>query len=145
MKKSKTGPAIQSTRGSGPVDRHIGGRIRALRNMNKMSQEELGDKLGVSFQQIQKYEKGVNRVSGGRLLQIAGALGCTVADLLDDAPANGKTVKYIQRDGTLSIAALDEVASDHIGIRLFKAYLGLPPNLRMAITQMAERLVPAAA
>jgi transcriptional regulator with XRE-family HTH domain len=107
-----------------------------------MSQEELGQALGVSFQQVQKYEKGVNRVSGGRLMQVAAALGCDPSYLLEKAPANGKTVKHIQRDGSLSVTALDEVASDNIGIRLFKAYLGLPPNLRVAITQMAERLVP---
>lgn len=145
MRKSKTGQAILATRGSGPVDRHIGARIRALRNMKKISQEELATALGVSFQQVQKYEKGMNRVAGGRLIQIAAALGCRVGDLLESAPGNGKPIKHIQRDGTLSVAALDEVANDHVGIRMFKAYLGLPPNLRVAITQMAERLVPAAA
>lgn len=142
MRKSKIGSAIQGTRGAGAVDLHIGGRIRALRNMNKMSQGELADKLGVSFQQVQKYEKGMNRVSGGRLMQVATALGCDAAYFLERAPTNGKAVKHIERDGSLSVRALDEVAHDFIGIRLFKAYLGLPPNLRVAITQMAEKLVP---
>ena len=144
MKKSKTGQAIQTTRGVGAVDRHIGGRIRALRNLKEMSQEELGDALGVSFQQVQKYEKGMNRVSGGRLLQIAAIFGCEVSDLLQGGPTNGKPHKLVDRDGVLTVTALDEVAHDHIGIRMVKAYLGLPPNLRVAITQMAERLVPAA-
>lgn len=145
MRKSKIGQGvIRTTRGAGAVDIHIGGRIRALRNMKKLSQQELGEALGVSFQQVQKYEKGTNRVSGGRLMQIAASLGVDASHLLENAPTNGKAVKHIQRDGSLSVTALDEVASDLIGIRLFKAYLALPPNLRVAITQMAERLVPAA-
>jgi len=146
MRKSKIGQvAIKTTRGVGIVDLHVGGRIRALRNLKEMSQEELGQALGVSFQQVQKYEKGMNRVSDGRLLQIAASLGCDAAYLLENAPTNGKRVKHVERDGTLSITALDEVAKDHVGIRMFKAYLGLPPNLRVAITQMAERLVASAA
>lgn len=143
MKKSKTGPAM-TTRSTGSIDRHIGGRIRALRNMKEMSQEELGAALGVSFQQVQKYEKGMNRVSGGRLLQIAATLNCTAADLLDNAPVNGKPAKLVDREGCLTVTALDEVARDTVGIRLFKAYLGLPQNLRVAITQMAERLTTSA-
>lgn len=144
MKKSKTGQAIK-TRSAGAIDIHIGGRLRALRNMKDMSQEELGTALGVSFQQIQKYEKGMNRVSGGRLLQIANVLGCEASYLLAEAPTNGKPVKPVDRDGSLSVTALDEVARTPVGIRLIKAYLGLPPKLKMALTEMAEKLPAAAA
>jgi len=141
MRKSKTGQAvIQSTRGAGVVDVHVGARIRALRNIKEMSQEELGRALGVSFQQIQKYEKGMNRVGAGRLLQIAAALGCDAAHFLENAPANGRPVKPFDRDGALSVTALDDLAKNHVGVRLVKAYLGLPPKLKMALTEMAERL-----
>lgn len=142
MRKSKM---IQGIRGAGVIDIHIGGRIRALRNLKEMSQEELGGRLGVSFQQIQKYEKGMNRVSGGRLLQMAGVLECHAADLLQDVPTNGKPVKPFDRDGSLSVTALDEVAKNHVGIRLVKAYLGLPPKLKVALTEMAEKLATTAA
>ena len=145
MKKSKTGQAIQNARGAGAIDLHVGGRIRALRNLKKITQDELGEALGVSFQQIQKYEKGMNRVSGGRLLQIAAVFGCEAADLLENAPAVGKPVKLVGRDGSLSITALDELARNHVGVRMIKAYLGLSPKLKMAITEMTERLVSAAA
>jgi len=131
---------IQGIRGAGVIDIHIGGRIRALRNLKEMSQEELGGRLGVSFQQIQKYEKGMNRVGAGRLLQIAASLGCDAAHFLENAPTNGKPVKPFDRDGALSVTALDEVAKNHVGVRMVKAYLGLPPKLRMAITEMAEKL-----
>jgi len=145
MRKSKNGQSVlQTTRGVGIVDLHIGGRIRALRNLKEMSQEELGEALGVSFQQIQKYEKGMNRVSGGRLMQIAATLGVDAAYLLENAPTNGKPVKPVDRDGSLTVTALDEVARNHVGIRLVKAYLGLPSKLRMALTEMAERLAATA-
>jgi len=140
MRKSKIGQVVQTTRGAGIVDIHVGGRIRALRNLKEMSQNELGEALGVSFQQVQKYEKGMNRVGAGRLLQIAATLGCEAADLLENAPTNGKPVKPFDRDGALSVTALDDLAKNHVGIRLVKAYLGLPPKLRVALTEMAERL-----
>ena len=60
----------------------IGERMRARRHQIKMSQDELGRKLDVSFQQIQKYERGANRVSSGRLMQVADALQCSVTDLI---------------------------------------------------------------
>jgi len=146
MRKSKIGqPLIRTTRGVGAVDLHVGGRIRALRNLNEMSQEELGEALGVSFQQVQKYEKGMNRVSGGRLLQIAATLGCDASYLLENAPTNGKPVKHVDRDGALSVTALDDLARNHVGIRLVKAYLGLPPKLKVALTEMAEKLATTAA
>lgn len=63
-------------------DKAIGERILARRNQIEMSQEDLGSALGVSFQQIQKYEKGVNRLSSGRLVQLADALQCSVVDLI---------------------------------------------------------------
>lgn len=72
----KTGP-----RGSSKEDVQLGGRLRALRIDRKMSQQELGDELGVSFQQVQKYEKGVNRISAVRLNQIAKLLKVGTDDL----------------------------------------------------------------
>ena len=64
-------------RGTTPTDQLLGQRIRARRLEQHISQSELGDKLGVSFQQVQKYEKGVNRVGSARLMEIAAALTLT--------------------------------------------------------------------
>ncbi|RUZ80700.1 XRE family transcriptional regulator, partial [Mesorhizobium sp. M7A.F.Ca.US.006.01.1.1] len=58
-----------------PIDIHVGSRIRLRRNMLGMSQEKLGENLGITFQQIQKYEKGTNRVGASRLQAIASILG----------------------------------------------------------------------
>jgi transcriptional regulator with XRE-family HTH domain len=69
-----------------PIDIHVGSRIRLRRNMVAMSQEKLGDKLGITFQQIQKYEKGTNRVGASRLQAIGAILNVPVSYFFEDAP-----------------------------------------------------------
>lgn len=69
-----------------PIDAHVGTRIRLRRNMAGMSQEKLGEQLGITFQQIQKYEKGTNRVGASRLQAIASILNVPVAFFFEDAP-----------------------------------------------------------
>lgn len=69
-----------------PTDMHVGSRIRLRRNMLGMSQEKLGENLGITFQQIQKYEKGTNRVGASRLQAIANILGVPVAFFFEDLP-----------------------------------------------------------
>lgn len=70
------------------IDRHVGSRVRMRRTLIGMSQEKLGEALGLTFQQVQKYEKGTNRISASRLQQIAAALGVTIDYLYggSDAP-----------------------------------------------------------
>jgi transcriptional regulator with XRE-family HTH domain len=68
------------------VDRYIGARVRARRVQIGVSQERLGDALGITFQQIQKYEKGANRMGASRLQQAATALGVPVSHFYDGAP-----------------------------------------------------------
>ena len=69
---------------SHPVDVHVGARMRQRRTLLGMSQEKLGTAVGLTFQQIQKYERGFNRVSFSRLVDIAHALDCRVVDLIGD-------------------------------------------------------------
>jgi len=66
-----------------PVDVAVGNRVRELRTRAGMSQTDLGVKLGVSFQQVQKYEKGVNRMGASRLIQICDALEVPITELFD--------------------------------------------------------------
>jgi len=68
------------------VDRHIGSRVRARRMMLGMSQEKLADALGLTFQQVQKYEKGVNRIGASRLLHIAGILDVSIEFFFEGLP-----------------------------------------------------------
>lgn len=72
-----------------PIDKHVGSRVRMRRMMISMSQEKLGEHLGITFQQIQKYEKGTNRIGASRLQQISITLGVPVAFFFEGAPTVG--------------------------------------------------------
>lgn len=86
--EKKTGA---NSRGPNPVDIHVGSRIRLRRQLLRMSQEKLGDELGVTFQQVQKYERGANRVGASRLYRLSRVLEVPVQfffeGLSDSAPA----------------------------------------------------------
>jgi transcriptional regulator with XRE-family HTH domain len=73
---------------SDAVDRHVGARVRFRRLALRMSQERLAEELGVTFQQIQKYEKGVNRIGAGRLFRLATILGVAPNYFFVDAPSS---------------------------------------------------------
>jgi transcriptional regulator with XRE-family HTH domain len=73
-----------------PIDKHIGSRVRARRIMLGMSQEKLAEALGLTFQQVQKYEKGVNRIGASRLLHIAGILDVSIEFFFEEAPGRRK-------------------------------------------------------
>ena len=72
-----------------PVDQHVGSRVRMRRMLLGMSQEKLGDALGLTFQQVQKYEKGTNRIGASRLQQISQTLNVAPAFFFDGMPASG--------------------------------------------------------
>src|SRR5690349_22462530 len=69
-----------------PIDKHVGSRVRMRRMMLSMSQEKLGDALGLTFQQVQKYEKGTNRIGASRLQQISTILQVPVAFFFEGVP-----------------------------------------------------------
>jgi transcriptional regulator with XRE-family HTH domain len=73
-----------------PVDTHVGSRVRLRRMLLGMSQERLGDSMGLTFQQVQKYEKGVNRIGASRLFQISKILDVPVQFFFEEAPYAGE-------------------------------------------------------
>lgn len=77
---------MSSKKAPNPIDVHVGSRVRLRRMMLGMSQEKLGESLGITFQQIQKYEKGTNRIGASRLQHIATILKVPVAFFFEDAP-----------------------------------------------------------
>jgi transcriptional regulator with XRE-family HTH domain len=77
---------MASKKSPNPIDIHVGSRVRLRRMMLGMSQEKLGEHLGITFQQIQKYEKGTNRIGASRLQAIARVLNVPVAFFFEDAP-----------------------------------------------------------
>ena len=74
-----------------PVDAHVGHRVRLRRMLVGMSQERLGELLGLTFQQVQKYEKGINRIGAGRLFEVAGILGVPISFFYEDAESGATT------------------------------------------------------
>lgn len=82
----------QATKSPDPMDVALGAAVRIRRRTIGMSQEALADQCGVSFQQIQKYENGANRISFSRLVQIAKALRCKVMDLMDVLDSQGQEI-----------------------------------------------------
>ena len=108
----------------------LGERIRARRNQIAMSQEELGKALGVSFQQIQKYEKGTNRISSGRLIQIVNALQCSVTDLI--GTGNNSPIQSTQ---------FSRYASSKEGVAIINAMASIPSAaVRRHVINLAESL-----
>src|SRR3989454_12193285 len=79
-------PRSGGTKETKPADVYVGARIRMRRNMLGLSQTEMGEQIGVTFQQVQKYEKGVNRIGASRLLQICNVLQVTPAWMFEGAP-----------------------------------------------------------
>lgn len=76
----------RNARRANPIDVHVGSRVRLRRMLLGMSQEKLGEQLGLTFQQVQKYEKGVNRIGASRLFDMARVLGVKVQFFYDDVP-----------------------------------------------------------
>src|ERR1700726_392326 len=107
-----------TTRSAGPTDKYFGDRLRARRIMMKMSQEDLGKSLGVSFQQIQKYEKGTNRLTAATMVRVAEILGVDVGYFYDEIPKTN-------RSGEMETPALTEMAMAAHGRRLIDAFLSL--------------------
>jgi transcriptional regulator with XRE-family HTH domain len=88
--KSKLAPAhTLSRRGEGPnpIDIHVGARLRLRRTLLGLSQEKLGEAVGITFQQLQKYERGSNRISASRLYNLSQVLGVPVSYFFDDMPS----------------------------------------------------------
>ena len=84
-----------------PIDVHVGGRIRLRRTLLQMSQERLGDALGLTFQQVQKYERGANRVGASRLFNLSRVLDVPVSFFFDDMPAASGTGASIGAGATM--------------------------------------------
>ncbi len=90
MSKSKSGSKLGYGHGTGipnPVDVHVGARLRVRRTLMGMSQTTVGDAIGLTFQQMQKYEKGTNRISASRLFALSRLLDVPIQHFFDDMPA----------------------------------------------------------
>jgi transcriptional regulator with XRE-family HTH domain len=124
-----------------PTDRHVGARVRMRRMMLSMSQEKLGDALGLTFQQVQKYEKGANRIGASRLQQIAHILQVPVSFFFDGAPnVPGQTSDGFAEAPSPAYVADFLATSD--GLALTKAFMGIKDaKLRRRIVDLVQQIV----
>ena len=109
-----------SARGPTSIDQHVGARLRLRRSMLEMSQSELGDKLGVTFQQVQKYERGTNRIGASRLFNVAKVMEVPVAYFFEGLDESGSS----ELQGTESDTLYDFIASPD-GLALASAFSGI--------------------
>jgi transcriptional regulator with XRE-family HTH domain len=121
-----------------PIDQHVGRRVRMRRLMLAMSQEKLGFALGLTFQQVQKYEKGMNRIGASRLQQISHILQVPVAFFFEGAP----NALAPQGSGSaLSMAEIDDFISDSEGLRLIRAFMRIDnATLRRRIVMLVQEI-----
>jgi transcriptional regulator with XRE-family HTH domain len=122
-----------------PIDRHVGSRVRMRRMLAGVSQEKLGEGLGLTFQQVQKYEKGTNRISASRLQQISKMLGVPVAFFFDGAP-NDDTIGNGFAEASTTTYVADFLATSE-GVQLTKAFVRIKnPRVRRRIVDLVESL-----
>jgi transcriptional regulator with XRE-family HTH domain len=134
-KNAKKAIKKPATRAAGTLDLHFGDKLRARRVMMvpKISQSELGGALGVSFQQIQKYEKGINRMSAAMMVQMAAVLKIEVQYFFDDLPNGASNHRKVDTPAFTGLALKSH------GPRLIDAFLKIKnEKFRKAIADLAQ-------
>jgi transcriptional regulator with XRE-family HTH domain len=122
-----------------PIDKHVGSRVRMRSMMLSMSQEKLGDALGLTFQQVQKYEKGTNRIGASRLQQISNILQVPVEFFFEGAP-NVHGASGGAKDAASASYISDFLATSE-GLSLTRAFTRIKePKLRRRIVDLVEEI-----
>ena len=135
-----------------PVDVHVGGRIRLRRTLMAMSQERLGDALGLTFQQVQKYERGINRVGASRLFDLSRVLDVPISFFYDNMPdalgASANTLSQPTRAVTgfaeqQSAFGGDETQNSRETLELVRAYYRITdPAVRKRVFDLMKSMGP---
>jgi transcriptional regulator with XRE-family HTH domain len=127
------------TKSPNPIDKHVGNRVRMRRMMLKMSQEKLGNAVGLTFQQIQKYEKGANRIGASRLQQIALVLSVPVPFFFEGAPQTSIRPQFVGE--APSPAYVTEFLATSDGLALVDAFRRIKNvSLKRSIVRLVEEL-----
>jgi transcriptional regulator with XRE-family HTH domain len=128
-----------STKAPNPVDKYVGSRVRMRRIMLGMSQEKLGEALGLTFQQVQKYEKGTNRVGASRIQQISEILQVPVSFLFEGGPSAAASPDGFS-EGTSPAYGSDFLATSE-GLALTRAFTRITDaKLRRSIVDVVEQI-----
>lgn len=143
---SGDGKQARGSRRANPVDVHVGSRVRLRRMLLGMSQEKLGDQLGLTFQQVQKYEKGVNRIGASRLFDLAMVLGVPIQFFYDEAPTGSGIQPATEAgfgEGQTETYVVDFLSSRD-GLELNKAFVRITnPRMRRSIVELVRSLAAA--
>lgn len=131
-----------NTRRANPIDAHVGQRVRLRRMLLGMSQERLGEQLGLTFQQVQKYEKGVNRIGASRLFDLAHVLGVPIQFFYEELPggttAQGMAAGFADRPGEPYVA---DFLTSRDSVELNKAFARIQdPRVRRTIVDLVRSL-----
>jgi transcriptional regulator with XRE-family HTH domain len=122
-----------------PIDKYVGSRVRMRRMMLSMSQEKLGDALGLTFQQVQKYEKGTNRIGASRLQQISTILQVPVSFFFEGAPDISPLGQ--ENTGAPSPAYVADFLATSDGLALTKAFMRIKDaKLRRSIVDLVQNI-----
>lgn len=132
----------RGSRKPNPIDAHVGTRVRLRRMLLGMSQEKLGEHLGLTFQQVQKYEKGVNRIGASRLFDLSRVLGVFVQFFYDEAPAElvdaALAPGFAERPTESYVI---EFLSTREGLELNKAFVKIAdPRVRRSVVELVRSL-----
>ena len=119
-----------------PIDIHVGSRMRMRRMMLGWSQEKLADSFGLTFQQVQKYEKGMNRMGASRLQQAGDFLGVAVPFFFEGAVGG----TFTPDRNTPSPAYIDDFVTTSDGLRLAKAFMRVRPALQRRIVALVNEI-----
>jgi transcriptional regulator with XRE-family HTH domain len=123
-----------------PVDQHVGSRVRLRRMLLGMSQERLGQSIGITFQQVQKYEKGVNRIGASRLLRISEILDVPVQFFFEEAPhVDGRRAPGMAEADSETFIL--EFLNSREGIELNRAFVKIAdPKVRRSVVNLVRSL-----
>jgi transcriptional regulator with XRE-family HTH domain len=126
----------QNPKRPNPTDIYVGSRVRMRRKMLGLSQEKLGEKLGITFQQIQKYEKGTNRVGASRLQAMADAMEVPIAYFFPDAAEGAQS--GMQEEG--AVFMMDFMSTSE-GLDLSRAFMRIKsPKVRRKIVELVRAI-----
>lgn len=122
-----------------PTDKHVGSRVRMRRMMLGMSQEKLGEALGLTFQQVQKYEKGTNRIGASRLQQMSTILQVPVSFFFEGGPSAGEPGSGLSE--APSPAYVSDFLATSDGLALTKAFMRIrDAKLRRKIVDLVQQI-----
>ncbi|WP_426954370.1 helix-turn-helix domain-containing protein [Muricoccus radiodurans] len=139
---------VESEKAARPIDIHVGSRVRLRRTLLGMSQGALGEALGVTFQQVQKYERGVNRIGASRLFEISQVLDVPISFFFDDMTDRPASQTGLRSHGASGMAEQQQGFEDDVmhrreTLELVRAYYRITePAVRKRILDLTKELAP---